>query len=172
MIVIGVAVSIKRLIVSLLLGRRTFAHFGQELADVMTKMLLIGSVATLSREIETDRRAYLSKRNPSYIQSVGSNLSGGWNPDTINQFVEQETDAALALEADAARQAAAQTTAADAAKTFVRKQKAHVSPPPSPGSPIQQALAGRDDDAAGAEFTESEQVAISELLDGKQLPYA
>ena len=41
-IFIGVAVALKRLVMSLLLGRQTFARFGEQLASVMKGMVLVG----------------------------------------------------------------------------------------------------------------------------------
>eukprot|EP00569_Conticribra_weissflogii_P016015 CAMPEP_0171396716 /NCGR_PEP_ID=MMETSP0880-20121228/4780_1 /TAXON_ID=67004 /ORGANISM="Thalassiosira weissflogii, Strain CCMP1336" /LENGTH=1178 /DNA_ID=CAMNT_0011910401 /DNA_START=156 /DNA_END=3692 /DNA_ORIENTATION=+ len=52
MIFVGGAVSLKRLTISLFLGRRTVDHFGGELEKIMAKMILIGEVANLAMDIE------------------------------------------------------------------------------------------------------------------------
>jgi len=52
MIFIGVTVSLKRLTIALYLGRRTVEHFGVELEKLMAKMILIGEVSNLARDIE------------------------------------------------------------------------------------------------------------------------
>jgi len=49
---VGLSVSLKRLLVSVLLGRQTFANYSQQLAKLMTKMLQISEVAGLAKEIE------------------------------------------------------------------------------------------------------------------------
>jgi len=41
--------SVKRLVVGLFLGRQTFLHYSEELAEVMGKMVLISEIATLAR---------------------------------------------------------------------------------------------------------------------------
>lgn len=50
---VGVIVSLKRLTLAIYLGRRTVKHFGQELETLMAKMILIGEVAHLAKDIET-----------------------------------------------------------------------------------------------------------------------
>ncbi|KAL7465007.1 hypothetical protein ACHAXS_005338 [Conticribra weissflogii] len=54
MILVGVAVSLKRLTISLFLGRRTVDHFGGELEKLMNKMILIGEVANLAMDIQSN----------------------------------------------------------------------------------------------------------------------
>jgi hypothetical protein len=51
-IFIGIATSLKRLFLAVYLGRRTVAHFNAELEKVFAKMILIGEIATLAKEIE------------------------------------------------------------------------------------------------------------------------
>lgn len=51
-IVVGLIVMIKRLLVSLMLGKRTYASFGHKMERMMQKVLLIGEVAMLAEEIE------------------------------------------------------------------------------------------------------------------------
>eukprot|EP00956_Cyclotella_meneghiniana_P002473 scaffold2841_cov74-Cyclotella_meneghiniana.AAC.9 len=58
MMFVGVIVSLKRLLVAIYLGRRTVAHFGQELETLMAKMILIGEVAQLAKEIENRNNMY------------------------------------------------------------------------------------------------------------------
>eukprot|EP00571_Detonula_confervacea_P004055 CAMPEP_0172329148 /NCGR_PEP_ID=MMETSP1058-20130122/60728_1 /TAXON_ID=83371 /ORGANISM="Detonula confervacea, Strain CCMP 353" /LENGTH=1223 /DNA_ID=CAMNT_0013046305 /DNA_START=38 /DNA_END=3710 /DNA_ORIENTATION=- len=52
-IFVGVTVSLKRLFLAIYLGRRTFSHFGSELEKLMAKMIIIGEVANLARDIES-----------------------------------------------------------------------------------------------------------------------
>jgi hypothetical protein len=51
-IAVGVSVSFKRFWVGLFLGRQTFHRYAADLAVLMRKVLLLGQVATLSKEIE------------------------------------------------------------------------------------------------------------------------
>ncbi|CAJ1957662.1 unnamed protein product [Cylindrotheca closterium] len=59
---VPVAVSVKRLAVGLFLGRQSFLHFGERLAKVMDKMLLISQVAKLASRMEK-QRMLLHRRN-------------------------------------------------------------------------------------------------------------
>ena len=56
---VGVVVSLKRLALAIYLGRRTVAHFGQELEKLMAKMILIGEVANLAKDIESKQNRFL-----------------------------------------------------------------------------------------------------------------
>ena len=58
MIVIGISASLKRLFTAIYLGRRAVAHFGPELEKLMAKMILIGEVANLARDIENKRSLF------------------------------------------------------------------------------------------------------------------
>lgn len=58
---VSLVVAVKRFLIGLYLGRQTFAHFGKPLAKVMKKMLLVGEVAALARDIEKKE----SNRNQS-----------------------------------------------------------------------------------------------------------
>ena len=49
---ISLVVSVKRFLVGLYLGRATFAHYGKPLAKVMSKMLLVGEVASFAKDVE------------------------------------------------------------------------------------------------------------------------
>ncbi|CAJ1957660.1 unnamed protein product [Cylindrotheca closterium] len=65
---VPVAVSVKRLAVGLFLGRKSFLHFGESLAKVMDKMLLVSQVAKLARQRtlqrgSTDMTAYQDMLN-------------------------------------------------------------------------------------------------------------
>ncbi|CAJ1957654.1 unnamed protein product [Cylindrotheca closterium] len=59
---VTVAVSIKRLAVGLFLGRQSFLHFGESLAKVMDKMLLVSQVAKLASRMEK-QKILLQRRN-------------------------------------------------------------------------------------------------------------
>ncbi len=64
MIFVGAIVSLKRLAISLYLGRRTLEHFGGELEKVMAKMILIGEVANLAKDIEINSSLYTRSLSP------------------------------------------------------------------------------------------------------------
>jgi hypothetical protein len=49
---VSVVVAVKRFVVGLYLGRQTFSHYGQDLAKVMNKMVLVSEVAGLAKSIE------------------------------------------------------------------------------------------------------------------------
>lgn len=57
-IFVGVAASLKRLFLAIYLGRRSVSHFGPELEKLMAKMILIGEVANLARDIENKRSLF------------------------------------------------------------------------------------------------------------------
>lgn len=67
MIFVGVVVSLKRLFLAIYLGRRTVAHFGSELEKLMAKMILIGEVANLARDIENKRSLFEGAMSPTQI---------------------------------------------------------------------------------------------------------
>jgi len=58
LIFIGVATSLKRLWLAIYLGRRTVRHFGSELETLMAKMILIGEVANLAKDIENKQSLF------------------------------------------------------------------------------------------------------------------
>ncbi|CAJ1957658.1 unnamed protein product [Cylindrotheca closterium] len=65
---VPVAVSVKRVVVGLFLGRKSFLHFGESLAKVMDKMLLVSQVAKLAKQRtlqrgSTDMTAYQDMLN-------------------------------------------------------------------------------------------------------------
>lgn len=49
---VSLVVSVKRFVVGLYLGRATFSHYGEPLANAMSKMLLVGEVAAFAKDIE------------------------------------------------------------------------------------------------------------------------
>ena len=57
-IFVGIAASVKRLFLAVYLGRRTVAHFNAEMEQVFTKMILIGEVAALAKEIENKHEGF------------------------------------------------------------------------------------------------------------------
>ena len=61
----GITVSLKRLFLAIYLGRRTVAHFGSELEKLMAKMILIGEVANLARDIENKRALFEGPFSPT-----------------------------------------------------------------------------------------------------------
>lgn len=118
----------------------------------------------MQRKLKKDRRYYelSSAVNPSTASGLGENI--------ISVFVNQEADAALEEEENEAKKNVAAPNAADAATAFMasRNQRA----PPSPMSNVSDH--GADDGERGTslpeEFTSSEQVEISELLDAWEEP--
>jgi len=57
-IFVGIAASLKRLFLAVYLGRRTVAHFNAEMEKVFAKMILIGEIAALAREIENKHEVF------------------------------------------------------------------------------------------------------------------
>ena len=57
-IFIGIAASLKRLFLAVYLGRRTVAHFNAEMEKVFAKMILIGEIAALAKEIENKHEGF------------------------------------------------------------------------------------------------------------------
>ena len=64
MIFVGATVSLKRLFLAIYLGRRTVKHFGSELEMLMAKMILIGEVSNLARDIENKRHLFEGSMSP------------------------------------------------------------------------------------------------------------
>ena len=54
-IFVGAVVSLKRLFLAIFLGRREVTHFSSELEMLMAKMIIIGEVSNLARDIENKR---------------------------------------------------------------------------------------------------------------------
>jgi hypothetical protein len=81
-IAVGVAVSIKRLVVGLFLGRQTFAHYSQDLASVMNKMVLVSAVAGHARDIERNRKAFLLKS-----RNLANAWVLGWNSEDLRDMM-------------------------------------------------------------------------------------
>jgi hypothetical protein len=52
----GVLATTKRVVVSLILGRKTYRNYSKQLAEIMGKMLLVSQVAMLARRIERKAR--------------------------------------------------------------------------------------------------------------------
>mmetsp|Transcript_57467 Transcript_57467/g.140251 ORF Transcript_57467/g.140251 Transcript_57467/m.140251 type:complete len:1224 (-) Transcript_57467:76-3747(-) len=94
-LLIGVAVSLttalKRFVVGLYLGRQTFHHFGDQLAKVMNKMVLIAEVATLAKRI---RKESVSKDIHTRIQVIEEIM-----PETYDGNDCKETDNASSTKA-------------------------------------------------------------------------
>ena len=65
-IFVGVTSSLKRLFLAIYLGRREVAHFGPELEALMAKMILIGEVANLARDIENKRALFEGALSPVF----------------------------------------------------------------------------------------------------------
>ena len=73
--IVGLVVAVKRLVVGLFLGRQTFVHYGEELAKVMKRMVLVGEVAALSREpLPRTNSEYLHDAD-QFEQFTGKNLT-------------------------------------------------------------------------------------------------
>lgn len=57
-IFVGIAASLKRLFLAVYLGRRTVSHFNAEMEKVFAKMILIGEIAALAKEIENKHEGF------------------------------------------------------------------------------------------------------------------
>ena len=153
-LIIGAAVAVKRLLVGLMLGRQTFVHYGEELAKVMKNMVLVGEVATLARQIELCK--------DEFYDNVSSHLSVSSN---IQAIVTQQDDE------DAEAAGAPVVCAADAANAFMAKQEADKNIDQNAlNTTIDSARSDDHTVAADPEFTESQQIQISELLDAWEEP--
>lgn len=62
----GILASLKRLFLAIYLGRRMVTHFGHELETLMAKMILIGEVANLSRDIENKQALFADQMSRMY----------------------------------------------------------------------------------------------------------
>jgi hypothetical protein len=62
MVTISVFTALKRFLVGLYLGRKTFHHFGAQLAKVMNKMVLIAEVSALAKRIQKSQAMKASER--------------------------------------------------------------------------------------------------------------
>jgi hypothetical protein len=51
-VIVGVLVSVKRFWIGLIIGRNTYSRYAGDLAAVMEKVLLVGQVAELARDVE------------------------------------------------------------------------------------------------------------------------
>lgn len=76
----GIAISVKRFWVGLFLGRRTFAHYGDQLAKVIENMILISEVASLGRDFESGTR---------YSQPKLEKSLSGWDYDDMRSVEEK-----------------------------------------------------------------------------------
>jgi hypothetical protein len=142
------------------------AHYGQELSAVMKGMVLVGEVATLAREIEMDRKAYTGLSSSAGPSMASGLSSSGWDSKDVRDFVNQEADAAAE---EAANEAGPKTVnAAEAATAFMKSQTTPAPPSPGGGMSLQGSV--HSSAVVDEEFTESEHVAISELLDAWEEP--
>ena len=58
MIFVGIAASLKRLFLAVYLGRRTVTHFNAEMEKVFAKMILIGEIAALAKDVENKHEVF------------------------------------------------------------------------------------------------------------------
>jgi hypothetical protein len=157
----------KRLVVGLILGRQTFAHYGKELTVVMKNMVLLGAVATLAREIEKDKDYYVTTETGGRLRSS----TDDWMPDEISDFVSKQAEVAMKeAEEEKMRTSVMLPTAPEAAKAFLRAQQK--SEPLSPVTVASDDHASDDaeDNGGNQDFTVSEQLEISKLLDAWEEP--
>ena len=70
-IFVGAVVSLKRLFLAIYLGRREVTHFSSELEMLMAKMILIGEVANLARNIENKRDLFAATPMYDHIGESG-----------------------------------------------------------------------------------------------------
>lgn len=164
-IIVGVAVAVKRLVVGLLLGRQTFAHYGEELSKVLKNNLLVGEIATLARHIEDTQEDY--RDHFSVNASVNSN---GWNTKNLQGLVNQEAD-----EAEAADNEGVAASAADAANAFIASRKSDAEKAAAKSENISTAtgiasVKSFESAKSNKEFSESQQMEMAELLDAWEEP--
>lgn len=174
-IIVGIVVSIKRLFVSLYLGRATFAHFGEELAKVMKSMIIVGEVATLSKDIE-----YYAEQDQLDNMSVyhdNSSIAGGWNDKDIQQLVSKEADAER--RAQAFKDSQVGSNAATAAKRFMANRATQAKTKPAPNVPNNgppsfcsptPSMGGASSTVVNEDFSASEKSKLSDLLEAWEEP--
>ena len=168
----GVCVAFKRLLLGLVLGRQTFIHYGEQLANVLKNMVLVGEVATLAKEIEKYADEYSFRENKiTSDQSVASTSSPGGFVQNIQEMVEKADE-------EAQKKEEKQASSADAAKSFIAKRNAVPEAPKSPEAPMPPQLGPESGDTdsdsgvmeADPDFTQSEQMKMMELLDAWEEP--
>jgi len=139
-------------------------HFGEQLADVMKKMLIIGEVATLAREIANSEDNYREQ----FATQMSMARSGLWCPSNIQDMVNQDLDEANNKKEDVV------VGAADAANAFMARRggmenKENEVDVSSAGLSIASMRSTLSAPPA-SEFTQSQQMEISELLDEWEEP--
>ena len=70
-IFVGAVVSLKRLFLAIFLGRREVTHFSSELEMLMAKMIIIGEVSNLARDIENKRDLFAATPMCDHIGESG-----------------------------------------------------------------------------------------------------
>jgi len=141
-IFVALAVALKRLFVALFLGRQTFSAYGEKLAEIMKKCLLVGEVATLAKDIE--------KYSDSYAEDFCSTPASVNASSNYESFLKEE-------EEPNQDESMERVNAAQAANDFFAKRDA--GPPPQTAS--KRSLKEEKDE----DFSRSQQMQLSELLD-------
>lgn len=86
---VSVVVTLKRFLVSLFLGRQTFFHHCEQLANLLEKMLLVSQVAALAREKRVSSAKYESLRGLAYADDDSdTRCSAGNTIGTVDRVVD------------------------------------------------------------------------------------
>ncbi|CAB9496802.1 Mechanosensitive ion channel protein [Seminavis robusta] len=176
---VGGCVAVKRLLVGLLLGRNSYLHYGEQLAEVMKNMVLLGEVATLARYIKSNKEDYQYLLDD--VTSVGTNPSkansANWTSKNIQAFVKKQAD-----DDDEEEEPEVSESAADAANAFMANKRRSVvavdekdqpQPPDNPNNTSIETVRSFETAVSqeDPEFTESEQMKISGLLQEWEDPH-
>jgi hypothetical protein len=153
-IFVGLAVSLKRLVLSLFLGRQTFARYGEQLAEVMSGMVLLGEVATLARDIVKFSGEYANTTS----DLDDANTSEGRK--TMQDLWHDQ-----AKEFDGSGSELPAVTAAEAANAFIKNRNNAVTSLDNPVKPSLGAVSTSDE-----EFSESQRQHLSDLLEAWEEP--
>lgn len=99
MVTVSLAVAAKRFLMGLYLGRKTFHHFGGQLAKVMNKMVLIAEVAQLSKRLQKssmmkESGRVMNKRMES-IQNLSIHYDGDGDDDSVSTGNKNNGDAGM-----------------------------------------------------------------------------
>ena len=99
-LILGMAVSLKRLLLGLYLGKRTFNAYADQLASIMQRILLISEVATLAKSFERELRirgTQLGVSSSTYAANMGAQRD-----KLFNTFADLDEDTASVQGQDSA----------------------------------------------------------------------
>ena len=103
---VGAVVSVKRLVVGLYLGRKTFSNYAEQLAKVMNKMLLISEVASHAKGVEKkswrdEKRRLAGKRARTNTapeieqENLRSMITAADEDDDLNTITSKSVNSSL-----------------------------------------------------------------------------